>query len=562
MSFPRKLQILIVEDDPVVIDGYRKLLDELRPDFPHSPPTVVASLAAAREAVAQPRPYHVVILDMNLPFESRTTAAEGVNPGELLIDLLAARDAYPVPVLLVVSGKLGLIDLGPVGERLRRDFWHGELVNKGPGQGRAIRAGLDKALQYCDVGIHLQDGGRRYLLPLSPREDDMLRRCVLAHDHCLGVDLEWWAAEEGPTVSHPDPNAGPTKVLMGTFLVDDGVGPSGPRFFKFEPAGNAPYTARGVGIFAQKLPHVTRGHTGVSRDRSLLVTPSATGNRPVSLGTFLAGNPSAVQSVVPMLVRDIVEQLDRLCHPSDQQRPAGRAILWSYLHEERYYSLIRRYWDAGDVRDLFKTGHANPIELMDRLRENTNLIWVRERTCTHGDLNVTNIAIDPSADGRPRAFVIDPGGVTAELDLRDLAYLEVTTLLFYSTGEEHRLVLDCRGYYESDLQADGVEPQAGATAFVRNAMALVQAIRKHAAGCPDARFYPALVFDAALRQLLGLAIQPKRNKVLHPLHARYLASWAGDWASKMVPEAFGERPASVVGMPNTAGGRHESTPTG
>ena len=74
---------------------------------------------------------------------------------------------------------------------------------------------------------------------------------------------------------------------MGTFLIDEGVGPSGPRFFKFEPAGNAPYTARGVGIFAQKLPHVTRGYTGVSRDRSLLVTPSATGNRPVALGAFL-----------------------------------------------------------------------------------------------------------------------------------------------------------------------------------------------------------------------------------------------------------------------------------
>ena len=80
MSFPRKLQILIVEDDREVIDGYRKLLDELRPDFPHSPPTVAVSLAAAREAIAQPRPYHVVILDMNLPFESRAMAAEGVNP--------------------------------------------------------------------------------------------------------------------------------------------------------------------------------------------------------------------------------------------------------------------------------------------------------------------------------------------------------------------------------------------------------------------------------------------------------------------------------------------------
>ena len=295
------------------------------------------------------------------------------------------------------------------------------------------------------------------------------------------------------------------------------------------------------------LPHVSRGHTGVSRDRSLLVTPSATGNRPVSLGTFFAGSPAVVQSAVPMLVKDIVDQLDKLCHPSDQQRPTNRAILWSYFHEERYHSLLRRYWDSGDVRELFKSGHANPIELMDRLRENTNIIWVRERTCTHGDLNATNIAIDPHAEGRPRAFVIDPGGVTAELDLRDMAYLEVTTLLFYSTGEEHRLLQDCRGFYEADLRADGIDPPAGSTPFVRNAMALIHAIRHHVAGCPDVRLYPAIVFDAALRQLLGLAIQPKRNKVLHPIHARYLASWAGDWASKIVPEVFGPRPVAVAG---------------
>ncbi len=538
MSFPRKLQILIVEDDRDVIEGYRKLLDDLRPEFPHSPPTVAVSLAAARDAIAQPRPYHAVILDMNLPFESRAAAEEGVNPGELLIDLLAARDSYPVPVLLVVSGKLGLVELGPVGERLRRDFWHGELVNKGAGQGRAIRAGLDRALQYCDIGIHLQDGGRRYLLPLSPREDDLLRRCVLAHDHCLGVDLEWWAAEEGPTVNHPDPNAGPTKVLMGTFLLDDGVGPSGPHFFKFEPAGNAPYTARGVGIFAQMLPHVTRGHTGVSRHRSLLVTPSATGNRPVSLGTFLAGDPAAVQPALPALVKDIVDQLDRLCQPTDQQRPAGRAILWNPLCEGRYHSLVGQYWNAGDARELFKAGHANPVELMDRLWANTDPIWVRERACTHGDLNATNVAIDPSGDGRPRAYVIDPGGVTSELDLRDLAYLEVTTLLFYSAGEEHRLIPACRGYYETDLRAEGVDPPAGATPFIRNAMALVREVRRHAAGCQDARLYPALVFDAALRQLFGLAVQPKRNKVLYPIHARYLASWAASWAAQLAPDLF------------------------
>jgi len=53
---------------------------------------------AARDAIAQRRPYHLVILDMNLPFESRreAEAGDGINPGELLIDLLAARDNYRI----------------------------------------------------------------------------------------------------------------------------------------------------------------------------------------------------------------------------------------------------------------------------------------------------------------------------------------------------------------------------------------------------------------------------------------------------------------------------------
>ena len=108
-------------------------------------------------------------------------------------------------------------------------------------------------------------------------------------------------------------------------------------------------------------------------------------------------------------------------------------------------------------------------------------------------------------------------------------------------GDEHRLLHACKGYYEADLQGDGVEPPDGATPFVQNTIALVRAIRRHAAGCQDARLYPALVFDAALRQLLGLAIQPKRNKILHPLHARMLAVWAGEWASKLAPDLFPRR---------------------
>jgi hypothetical protein len=268
------------------------------------------------------------------------------------------------------------------------------------------------------------------------------------------------------------------------------------------------------------------------------VTPSATGNRPVSLGAFLSTDPAVAQPVIPAIISDIVEQLDRLCAPTDQQIPAGRALLWEPLHDVQNQQLVRQYWDLGDARGVFKAGSASPVEMMDRLRKNVELIWVRERSCTHGDLNATNVAIDPHGDGRPRAYVIDPGGVTADLDLRDLAYLEVTTLLFYSSGDEHRLLQACRGYYQTGQPKNEVEPPAGATPFVRNTMALVRAIRGHVSGQRDAALYPALVFDAALRQLLGLAIQPKRNKVLNPLHARHLASWVAEWAFQETPHLF------------------------
>ncbi|MFO0796095.1 MAG: hypothetical protein U0804_01395 [Gemmataceae bacterium] len=74
---------------------------------------------------------------------------------------------------------------------------------------------------------------------------------------------------------------------------------------------------------------------------------------------------------------------------------------------------------------------------------------------------------------------------------------------------------------------------------MQNTLALLRAIRARVAQTDDAALYPVLVFDAALRQLFGLAIQPKRNKVLHPTHARYLGSWVADWAGALHPDLFG-----------------------
>ncbi len=290
MSYPRKLHILVTEDDSDAIEAYKATFTLLAKNFQFVEPVFARSFADAKRHIDGSDIFHVVLLDLNLPLATRQQPAEGLAPGEQLLEELAKRDRLPVPVVLVVSGKLNLPHpIGGIQDRLAKDFWYGRLVNKGsPDQHSEIEIGLTQALKYIDLGIHIRDSGSEWFPTLSPREEDLLRRCILSQPSTLGVDIRWWSAEPGQSASHPSPNRGPTKVLMGQFLMDDGMGTSIPTFFKFEPAGNAPSVCRDVGILAQKLGHVKVFTTSHARQRSLIVTQSAT-NRgvPVSLNEYL-----------------------------------------------------------------------------------------------------------------------------------------------------------------------------------------------------------------------------------------------------------------------------------
>ena len=145
---------------------------------------------------------------------------------------------------------------------------------------------------------------------------------------------------------------------MGSFLLDGSVGPSHPTFFKFEPAGNAPIATRDLGIFSQKLSHVIRKYSGCSRDRSLVVTLSTTGNRPVSLDAYLNDAPAKVAVSLHPLVGDIVSQLDRLCPETDQQLPANEAFLWKPFLEETHRQTVRKFWEGANVRELVREGNG------------------------------------------------------------------------------------------------------------------------------------------------------------------------------------------------------------
>jgi len=218
MSYPRKLHILVIEDDSDAIDAYKASFGMLAKQFQFVEPVIVRSFTDAKKHIDGPEIFHVVLLDLNLPLATREQPIEGLAPGEQLLEELAKRDYHPVPVVLVISGKLNLShSIGGLQDHLTQNFWYGRLVNKGLEQHHEIENGLSQALKYVDVGIHIGDGGKEWYPTLSPREEDLLRRCILSQPLSLGVDVRWWSAEPGPQSTIRRLTRGPRKSLWATF---------------------------------------------------------------------------------------------------------------------------------------------------------------------------------------------------------------------------------------------------------------------------------------------------------------------------------------------------------
>ncbi len=268
MSYPRKLHILVVEDDSDVIEAYRVSFTTLKKAFQMINPVFVRSFSDAKKRIDGSEIFHVVLLDMNLPMETRGQPVEGLAPGEQLLEMLAKRDNHPVPVLLVVSGKLNLAQpISNMQKRLENDFWYGRLVNKGLEQHHEIESGLTQALRYLDVGIHIGDSGNEWFPTLSPREVDLLRRCVLTQGSCLGIDLRWWNAENGPSISRPPPYAGSTKVLMGRFVLDEGLWPLNSDILQTRTSRKMGPLSIVTGILGAKAgPHKGLSHRSISAE--------------------------------------------------------------------------------------------------------------------------------------------------------------------------------------------------------------------------------------------------------------------------------------------------------
>jgi hypothetical protein len=321
---------------------------------------------------------------------------------------------------------------------------------------------------------------------------------------------------------------------MGHFLMDDGMGTSIPMFFKFEPAGNGPSVCRDIGILAQKLGHVKIFHTAHSRQRSLIVTQSVT-NRgvPISLNDYLQGDPAKIRSSIPILINQVVGQLNLLGDQTDDEVTVG-TFLWKYLDR----GAIEKAWSSCDTLHVIKDGSTNPLATFDQLKASKEKQWSTRRNCVHGDLNSTNIAIDASDPDNPQAYIFDAAGMRPDFEFRDLATLEVTTILFNSIGIDDQLVRVCRSFYEGDFLPTSRPDEANTSHLPQNVFTMIAAIRSLFQTDLQRTAYALMVFDAALRQLSGLGIQPSPNKVKNPFHACCLAAWIAWWLGQVSPELF------------------------
>ena len=286
MSYSWQIQTLIVEDEQAPTENYREIFKGLAGV---APPVFAPSFDEAAKQLASSSIFHLVIIDLGLPQATHEAAQQGVEPGIEVLHRAAGREDYPIPAVLVISGRLGQTRY-QLQETLMQDFWFGRAVNKGIDEFDAIEAALLKVHEYCGVGIHMRDGSGKLCPTLSPREEDLLRRCALGQQHCIGLNLEWWGAYHGNSLPARVADVSATKVLMGRFLLRDGRESSRPTFFKFEASETAAFSHQDTAVMVQKLSHVKLCTAMRASSRSLLVTQQVgeSSARPISLAEFLA----------------------------------------------------------------------------------------------------------------------------------------------------------------------------------------------------------------------------------------------------------------------------------
>jgi hypothetical protein len=537
MSYPRQIQPLVIEDETKAKADYQDIFERLnKRGMSISDPHFAFCLRDAEAHLASDTIYHLVILDLRLPEGPDDLPLETQTHGLGLLDRCLQRNHYPIPSLMVVSGHLGSVAQTELERKVKSGFAYGCVIVKGGDLEPEISTAVQQVYEYCDSGLHLRCSQDKVFPTLSPRDVDLLRRAAIQNGLSVGLNLQWWSAEYDPPTGEFADAMGWTKVLFGRYILEHGKGLSRYTFFKLAPSGGAEYVHREAALLQHKLKHIKVIGSIVSGDRSLLVTENASdGDKPpISLETFLGRPPDEVSPQSPLIVRRIVDQVASLGTSTPDSKPVGE-LLWPYHNEE----WIKAQWERRGGSAALELGdEADPFKSrVDLIQCRTALRYQRQQVL-HGDLNFTNVTLDDEPYG-VTANIFDASGTRPGVNVRDLAMLEVTTLLHQSDEQGMDLVKHCSILYRDSIAPPGeIDFETGSTR-ARNTLKLIVDLRRLAVDrAGDPRVYALMVFDNALMQLGGLWLGSSVNKIRIPSDAAYLAGLTSKWLRRMAPEFF------------------------
>ncbi len=531
MSYPLTIHALVIEDDEGAKEAYKGIFEGITAEatglpFPSALPSFAFSYQEAAACLESSKIFHVVVLDLRLPEKPKLPTVEGVELGIKLLNQCIERDSYPIPCLLVISGHIGSTEQARLQDAVRQGFHYGRVLVKGDYSllEAEIRRACEEALRYCSVGVHVRDAGQEQFPTISPREEDLLRRSALQQSGVIGLDLTWWSAKRFNATSRTlNGSTNPwTKVLMGRCLLDGGRGASRPKFFKLMDGSDARNVIDSARYVEQKLSHIKLTCSITTKSYALIVTEKvgAQDARPVSLETIFTRPNTGEARRVALQIATQVQQLGDLLSES---KPL-RELLWTGHDIE----LVTQQWNrfAPQVRQglLYE---VDPVSLFSDLLACEEKKRIAERSLVHGDLHMSNVALDLGPNGA-QAYIFDAGVVKRTVAGRDIAAIEVSVLLHQRIEHEAfaQICLILYGTAIPRMEDVAVEPLVG---IAKEIVEFIQALREGADEWNDFEIYALMVFDFVLIQVAGLAFGSYGNRIIDQESAAYLMAVVGEW---------------------------------
>jgi CheY-like chemotaxis protein len=538
MSYSLHIQPLVIEDEIDPKTAYERIFRKIAADQPWAflsiaPPCFAFSYEEAVRFLDSSKQFHVVILDLQLP-ERRGLPSSDIDLGIALLARCIARERFPIPAVLILSAHTGHTRQDQIQDQVRNSFFHGRMFAKGdlPFMEAQIRGACEEAYRYCGAGVHLRDAGEAEFPTLAPEEEDLLRRSILQLKGPVGVDLSWWSAEKVTTAAG---STQWTKVLLGRHILSQGHGASRPRFFKFFSSQYATQVYDSARQIEHKLPHIKIIAAITGHSRSLIVTEKVgeQDTRPISLAGFLSQKFADPERAVTPVVDQIVRQLDALGDRNPQCCQLKQLLFPAYSLEA-----IKQQWlrYKGEKQPADSSG-LPAIDLLATLLSSEEIVQYDERTLTHGDLHLSNVAIDlyPGKENA-HAYIFDSASTVGRAPAeRDLASLEIAALL-HQRIEKDNLLLLCKRLYGDGFTILG-DGNGSLDYAAQNTLALIRQIRSVVASNLDQRIYSLMLFDYSMIQVGGLAFDMYHNKIHDPFLAPIIAASVASWYQRNYPQA-------------------------